>query len=463
MQEPSRKTDRPLGRQLAELILDIRTEDISAAARTEATRALVNWAGCAVGGSRHEMVRIATRVMLGLSGPAQATLFGRRAKADMLTAAMLNSLATSAYAFDDTHADMVLHPVGPIASALMALAEHHPVSGREFLAALILGVEVECRMARSVSLPPAQCDIGWYMTGVVAGPGAAAACARVLGMDAACLVSAMAIASGQGSGYRALHGSMSGPMIPAHAAESGLRAALLAREGYTGSERFIEGPRGFLDMYSDAANPAALTSDLGMPWEIERDTYKPYPCGIVMHPVIDACLELRQRHAVAHGQVVRVSVRTSPAAYTLCNNRHPQTDPQAKVSLSHWVAAALVDGRAGIAQLEKVGNPVLMALEDRVEVTCDETLAGDAAEVCMALADGRNLECRIGHCIGSSDNPMSNVDLERKFRNLAEGILPMSGIGRLLDLCWNIESLPDVAAIAGCAAAERKDTASDQV
>ena len=438
--------------QLADYVTAARPSDLPEAVRHEGVRSFVNWVGCALGGSQHPIARTAAESLGEFSGPPEATLIGARKKVDVLTASFLNCISSGAHAFDDTHADMVLHPVGPIAATLMALAERTPISGSEFLLAMVLGVEVECRLTRAIAVPPAESDVGWYLTGLTGGVGAAAAAGKVLGLSTEQIVWACGIACGQGSGFRAMHGSMCSPLVPGHAGQTGLRAALMARGGFTSTGHYIEGPRGFLELYATKSNPLAITEKLGTRYEIMRNTYKPYPCGIVIHPIIDACLELKEKHGIDHLSIEKVAVRAHPVAVTLADKPHPVDGMQSKVSIQHWVAAAFVEGAAGIAQLDRVSVPAIVALRNKVGVTADASVAPDAADVELQLKDGKKVHCHVEHGIGSSNNPMSDRDLDRKFTGLAHGVIEDGSARELLALCWKIGDIDDAGAIGRAAA-----------
>lgn len=435
--------------RLAEFVRAACPADLPAIVRHEATRSFVNWLGCALGGSRDPVARIAAEALCECAGKPEATLIGAKRKVDVLTAALLNCISSGAHAFDDTHADMVLHPAGPIAASILALAERMPTKGEDFLLALVLGIEVQSRLARAIVVPPAECDVGWYLTGLTGGVGAAAAAGKLLGLSAEQIAWACGIACGEASGFRAMHGSMASPMIPAHAGQTGLRAALMAQRGYTGSAHCIEGDRGFLHLYSRKPNPAALTDRLGSSYEVLRNTYKPYPCGIVIHPVIDACLELHAKHAIDYRNVKRVEVKANTVAITLADLAHPADGQQCKVSIQHWVAVSLTDGAAGVAQQDtgRVRSPEIVALRDRVSVTADADIAPDAADITIYLQDDRMLHCHIAHSIGSAGNPMSDRDLDVKFANLARGSIADSEISGLLAQCWQVGELSDVGEI----------------
>ena len=239
------------------------------------------------------------------------------------TRPLINCLASSIYSFDDTHEQAVVHPSGPVASAALALAEVEARSpGAAFLTAFALGVELECRLCKALTVPPAKGSMAWSGTGITGGIGAAVAAGSLLGLDMAGMRTAIGIALSQAAGFRAMHGSMCTPLMPAQAAQTGLRAALLAQAGFTSSPAALEGRYGYLSVFSEQPDLDALTGGLGERFEILRNTYKPYPCGIVIHPIIDACLELRRSHDLDPAQIARVAMAASPGAMALCNNRN---------------------------------------------------------------------------------------------------------------------------------------------
>jgi len=214
---------------LARFILETKIEAIPANVRREGIRSLVNIIGCALGGSRHDAVNKSWAALQPFAGGEQVTLIGRSQRTDALTAAFINTLSCSINAFDDTHAEAIVHPSGPIMAAVLAVAEMQPVTGAEALAAFMLGIEAVCRLSKAISVAPANSDIAWSQTGVTCGIGAALAAARLMQLDLGTARMAAGIAAAGASGIRALHGSMCTAALPAFAGQSGLRAALLAQ------------------------------------------------------------------------------------------------------------------------------------------------------------------------------------------------------------------------------------------
>jgi 2-methylcitrate dehydratase PrpD len=423
--------------------------------RREALRSLFNVVGCAIGGARHGMVDIADKTLGAFAGPGQATLFGRGRKTDVLHASLINGLASSIYSFDDTHETAVVHPGGPIATAVLALAELRPVSGADLLTAFALGVEMTCRLCLATTVPPADGSFAWSGTGISVGLGAAVAAGRMLRLDTQRMRAAIGLALSEASGFRAMHGTATVAFMPAHAGQMGLRAALLAERGFTAGLSGLEGKSGYLSVFCTKPNLNALAGELGQRFELLRNTYKPYPCGIVIHPIIDACLRLRQEHAPDPDRIANVSIQASPGAMALCNNRDPKDEMQAHVSLHHWTAAAFIRGTARIQDMDTesaVKDPALMAFQSKVEAILNPVIAADQTEVTITMTDGSKHFCRIEHGIGSKLNPMSDADLERKFLGLVEPVVGLARAQELVGRTWGVGSAADAGELARAAA-----------
>lgn len=434
-------------RALAGFVVQSRFDDIAPGVRHEAERSLVNWVGCALGGSRHEAVGATLRALAPVAGPPQAGVIGRRERLDCLNAALVNGMSAHVLDFDDTHLRTLLHPSVPVASTLLALAERRPLTGAEFLHAFILGVDVECRVANAIY---SEHNVNWYITGTAGVFGATAAAGRVLGLDEQRLRWALGIAATQAAGLREMAGTMCKSFVHGRAAQNGMLAALLAAHGFTSSERAIEAPRGFARVLAPDSALGSVVEGLGERYEIALNTYKPYACGVVCHPVIDGCIQLRERRSIQPGQIAAVALRVHPLALKLTGIRSPQTGLESKWSIYHSAAVALCDGAAGEDQYTdaRVREPQVSQVRERVAADADPKLREDEAHVTVTLGDGRRLELHIEHALGSADNPMSDRDLERKFRVLAEGTLPAERADALLAQCWAVERLPDMAGLA---------------
>lgn len=435
-------------RTLARWIVSARPEGLPDNVRKEARRTFVNWVGCAVGGSPQPTVDIAVAALAPFGGPAQASVLGRTERTDIFNAALLNGISSHVLDYDDTHLKTVIHPGGPVLSAILALAEYQPVNGRDFLHAMVLGVEAECRIGNAVY--PAHYDRGWHITGTTGPFGAAAAAGRLLGLSEQQMVWALGIAAAQPVGLREMFGTMTKSFHPGRAAQNGLMAAVLASRGFTSTEVGLEGKSGWVNVLSDKRDWAEITGQLGERYEILLNTYKPFPCGVVLHPTIDACLQLREQYGLKPENIERVELSVHPLVLELTGKKTPQTGLEGKFSVYYAAAVAIVAGAVGVRQFtdEAVRDPATVALRDRVVATVDTAIREEQVRAVVTLKDGRRLEKLIEHVVSSVENPLSDRQLEGKFLDLADGVLPSDRARALLELCWRIEELPSAAEVA---------------
>ena len=448
-------TPRPLPtdvtRTLARYLVGSRRDEIPADVRHEAARALLNWCGCAIGASRHETINNMLAAVLPFAGQPQAQILGRSERSDCLHAALVNGVASHVFDFDDTHA-RAIHPSAPVYPAILALAEWKGISGADLVHAFVLGVEAECRVGLSVF--PEHYMVGWHITGTAGVFGAAAAAGRLLGLNEQQMAWALGIAATQSSGLREMFGSMCKSLHPGRAAQNGLTAAMLASKNFTSSEQGIEAKRGFGQVMSTKFEPAIITAEWGKRWELSQNMYKPYACGLVVQGTIDGCIQLRNEHGLKPEMIDAVDLRVSPIVFELTAKENPQTGLEGKFSVFHAAAVALYTGKADEAQFsdQSVLDPMTVALRERVRITRDESIGRVQSHITIRLKDGRVLERHVVHALGTLERPMSDADLEDKFRGLAEGILSEKQADEVVRLCWNVDSLPDAGAIARAAA-----------
>jgi 2-methylcitrate dehydratase PrpD len=447
--EPQAPPDHGEGatRRLAEFVVNSRPGDVPQHARREAVRSILNYVGCAVGGSSHATVQSAMEALTPFFGPPQAVLIGRRERADILNAALINGISSHVLDYDDTQLSTIIHPAGPVASALFPLAETRGLSGTEFVHAFTLGVDVECRIGKAVY--PSHYEAGWHITGTAGVFGAAAAAGKVLGLNVQQMTWALGIAATQSSGLKEMFGTMCKAFHPGRAAQSGLMAALLASKNFTSSEQSVEAKLGFAHVMAAARDFSAITRGLGKDFEIVENSYKPFACGVVIHPVIDACRQLRSAHKLMPDTIERIELRVHPLVLELTGKPAPQTGLEGKFSVFHAAAVAIVRGSASPREFtdEAVRDPAVISLRSRVRATVDASLSEEQSRVIVHLTSGERFEKYIEQVVGSSKNPLSDSDLETKFRSLAEGILTPQQSARLIELCWSIESLSDAGQI----------------
>ena len=441
-----------LTRTLARHIVQSEYADIPAPVRHEAARALLNWCGCAIGASSHETVKNALAAVLPFAGPPQAGILGRGERVDILHAALINGVSSHVFDFDDTHV-VAIHPSAPVLPAVLALAEWKGVSGAELIHAFVVGVEAECRVGLSVF--PEHYMVGWHITGTAGVFGAAAAAGKLLGLNEQQMVWALGIAATQASGLREMFGSMCKSLHPGRAAQNGLTAALLAAKNFTSSDRGIEAPRGFAHVLSTKFDESIITAEWGRRYELMSNMYKPFACGLVVHGTIDGCIQLRNEHKLVPEMIESVDLKVSPIVFELTAKENPQTGLEGKFSVFHAAAVALRFGRAGEAEFSDAGvlDPVTVALRKKVRIERDESIGRVQSHVYIRLRNGRTLERRVEHALGTLERPMSDADLEAKFRGLVDGILAQERADEIIRLCWAVETLPDAGAIVRAAAA----------
>jgi len=316
---------------------------------------------------------------------------------------------------------------------------------------MVLGIEVECRIGNAVY--PAHYDRGWHITGTAGVFGSAAASGRILGLSEQQMVWALGLAATQPVGLREMFGSMTKAFHPGRAAQNGLTAALLAARNFTSSEVGIEGKSGWANVLSTARNYAEITENHGKSYEILLNTYKPFACGVVIHPAIDACIQLRREHTLTADQIARIDLRVHPLVLELTGKKTPQTGLESKFSVYFAAALAIVKGSAGMRDFsdDNARDPAIAVLRDRVTATIDPAIKEDQVRATVTLKDGRRLEKFVEHVVGSIERPMSDADLEAKFAGLAAGVLPAAQARTVMDLCWKLETLPNAAQIAASA------------
>ena len=440
----------PVTQILAEFVANHPSRGWSDAVDHEAHRTFMNWLGCAVGAAHHEAADAALAAVNMLQPAQQASVLGRTEKVDMASAALINGITSHTFDFDDTHLKTIIHPAGPVASAVLALAEHTQASGRQVIDALVIGIDVACRVGNAMY--PEHYDRGWHITGSTGTLGAAAACARLLKLDVQKTAMALGIAASQPVGMREQFGTMTKPFHPGAAARAGLMSALLASQGYTASPKALEAPRGMMQTVSTKNDWNEITHELGQRFEISFNSYKPFACGIVIHPSIDACAQLRAQ-GVTPEQVERIELKVHSLVLELTGKKEPVDGLQAKFSVYHGCAAGLTFGCAAEDEFsdEVVNRADMVALRRKVIATVDNSIDEASADVTAVLNDGRRVHVFVEHAIGSLQNPMSNAQLEAKFHGLSDAVIGTGRTSDLISACWGIGNAASVELIMALA------------
>ena len=410
--------------------------------RHEGKRSLLNFIGCALGVAQTPPIEMAMRVLMPLSGAERVTVLGRAERLDPLGAAFINAIGGNLLDYDDTHLRTVIHPTAPVAPAALALAEQRGLSGAAVLHAFILGAEVECRIGNAVS--PGHYARGWHITSTCGVFGSAVASAKLLGLDArADLRTRWASRPASPRGLVENLPSAAKNVSVGNAARNGLFAALLAEQGYTAAPAAIEGALGWARAMGDDPVVAEITGGLGERWEFASNTYKPYPCGIVMHAVIDACLALRRDQAVMADTIAEIVVSGDQLLLDR-GDRAVTNDRDARVSIHHCAAVALLFGAAGVREFSEalVHDARVVALRARTRAKLDAAAPKGSATVALRLHDGRTLSSAVLHARGSTQQPLTDQEIEAKVRELVG-----APADELIAAAWRLDTLTTIGSL----------------
>ena len=434
---------------LCAFLATLNLSDLSAAAVHEARRGVLDWIGCALAGSQGETIDRLLSVLEAVGGKPQATVLARKLKLGLLEAPIANGQMGHLLDFDDTHMDgVVLHTSSPVLAALFALADARSVDGRTFVTAYVVGFEAGVRTGKSA---PAHHDGGWHLTGTLGTIAAGLASARLIGLGPLQTTHAAGIAATQASGMQQNRGTMCKSFHAGRAASNGVLAALLAEQGFDSSTEIIEGKRGFSRIYSATTDTEPLLAGLGEDWQIAGNGHKPYACGVVQHPLIDAMIALAKAHGVSTDNIASIEAKVHPGVIAITGVEDPQTGLKSKFSLTHSAAVAYLDLTAGIAQYSdaRAVAPDGVALRKKITALPVDRFRKDEAEVAIETVSGDRFTIHIDHATGTVDNPMSDDALQAKFLANAEPAIGKDAARRTADLIWRIDALDDVRAITG--------------
>jgi 2-methylcitrate dehydratase PrpD len=430
----------------ANKISETQFEDLSDQTIHSAKRGLLDWLGCALIGSKHPTPDILIQTLLENGPSEQSMVLGKRQRLSFLDAALVNGQMGHILDFDDTHmGGVVLHASSPTLSALMSESQRARTSPTDFLLAYVCGFEAAVRVGQS---SPDHHAGGWHLTGTLGHFAASVAVGKLIGLDAQQLSHAMGIAATQACGMQQNRGTMCKSFHAGRAASNGLLAARLALKGFNSSLEIVEGKRGFSRIYSARSEPSKMVDQLGLLWEIDRNGFKPFACGVVLHPAIDAMIELHRLGLCALEDIDRIEVFVHPLVVSITGTQVPANGLHSKFSIYHSVAIALVDGQAGLAQYsdDRVSDVVVEQVRQKIKVHVDDKLERDQARASLFYRCQHH-EVFIEHATGTIGHPMSDTDLERKFVSNAEPVLGAKRAANIAQLIGSLESLPEMSAL----------------
>jgi len=426
------------------------TAELPVAVVEKATRHALDTFGAALAGSGSDEARAVRAMLQATAGSGPAATWGTDLALSPRDAALANGVAAHAYELDDTggcdHSGAV---VLPAAVAALSLASE-PVAGTEFLMAIVLGYDIGRRVLEAFGGYQPHNAAGWHSTGTCGVFGATAAACRILHGDARQCAAAIGLAASFAGGLWAfIHdGSQAKRMHAGRAAEGGLLAALLARQGITGPAQVFEDVwGGFLPSYAHGpTRAAALVDELGRSWRIERAAIKPYASCRGTHGAIDATSQILQDHGLCSDDVARIDVRLSGFLHGMCGGTDVATLPAAQMSLPYAVAARIGLGHAGLSAYSPAcrQDERLLNLMRRVAMQVDAGMQPDEEPfIAIRTRNGQRFEGRVTVPLGAPGNPLSDAALVAKFMELAGRVLPEPQAVRLHDAVLRLDACAD--------------------
>jgi 2-methylcitrate dehydratase PrpD len=386
---------------------------------------------------------------------ARVVVPGRTGKLDAFNGALAIGIAAHLDDFDDTHLRTVIHPGACALAAVLALVPGTEPGGAPdgatVLTAFALGCEAQLRIGNAIS--PSHYERGWHITGSCGAFGAAVAAGVLLGLSAGELEQALSLAATMTVGHREAFGSMTKAFHAGKAASNGLLAAWAARDGVTGPADPLGGAG--LAILADSVDFGSLLPDSSAPWELESNTFKPYPCGIVAHPGIDAAIEASG--LVDPGEITSVVLSCHPLVPELMGRQQPGSGLEARFSAYHAVAVGLLDGAAGLAQFSdsRACDASVARLRGLIELSVDPACARDSARIVVSRSDGEPVAILVPHARGSLDRPLTDEELEEKVARLVEPVLGAGAGARIRKAVDELGGAPGVSALVGAVTPSR--------
>ena len=454
--------ERSLTGELAEFVQDIDYDSIPEDVIQRAKEALIDGIGVMLSGYSSECATLVRQYIAGLGLRGKTTVIGGRTTLPAEYAGLANGVAGHALDFDDTQISelpdrvygLLTHPTTPVLGAALPAAEEAGASGRDLLTAFCAGVEVACKVAEAIH--PHHYKNGFHSTGTIGIFGAAAAAAKLYGLERGPMRHALGIAASKSCGIRAAFGTMTKPYHAGSASQGGVVAAKLAQLGYKTAPDAMDGPWGYFQVAGDGVDAEAIRGKLGNPHSLVSPgvSIKPYPCGSLAHPSMDALLELILEHDIKPQAVASVRLGTTSNVLAALRYREPSDELEAKFSIPFCLAILILERKGGIGEFtdQTVLRPDVQRMMAKVTPYLHEDLQALGFQrirsvVEVTLEDGMVLSREASTSRGTPERPMTRQGLADKFHDCAQGLLSRDAEAKVLDLIYRLEGLSEVTTL----------------
>jgi 2-methylcitrate dehydratase PrpD len=460
--QPESVASALVSEELARFVGAFATAAIPAAVTARAKHLILDAVGIALASTSYDFAHRAMTAIAGLAGAGDFPVIGLPARLPLRDAALINGILVHGLDFDDTHSGGVIHATSSVLPTVLAVGAQQHASGREMLAAYVLGVEVAARLGAVAK--GAFHQVGFHPTGLIGAFACALAAGRLMGLNEKQLVMAQGLTLSAGSGSLEFleDGAWNKRFHPGWAAVSGITAAALARQGFVGAKRAYEGRFGLyashLQSHFDPANLALATAGLGEVWELQQVAVKPYPACHFVHACVDAAVTLTREHKLDAKEIEQVrALVPAEVVKTVCepaaNKRRPANSYDAQFSIPYTVAAGLRRGQFTLDELEDdaLGDPDILALADRVQYEIDPATTFPrhyTGEVIVNLRGGRTLRHREAVNRGNGERPLSEADIIEKFRSNAARAVSRDKAHAVETLLLSLDQAADAGGLA---------------
>ncbi len=436
--------DRNITERLAQFVVDSRMEDFPTEVIEASKKCLLDWIGVAFGGMKDPSIKIMIDLIKEIGGKRQASVLGYGVKTNVLNAALINGTMSHVLDYDDAHSGTRSHPSAPLIPALLSVAEWRKQSGSELITAFVAGFEVSTRIG--LILGKSYYESGWHATPILGRFGAAAGTGKLLSLNERQLATAFGLAATQAGGLRRVFGTMGKPFHAGKAAMDGMLSAFLSQRGFTAPEDILDGTPSFLNMFSSQTESTHAVEGLGKDWQVLKDSFKPYAACLLIHPVMDGLIWIKNQYQVPPHLIEKVYLEVAPLCLSVTDNASPKDGLEGKFSLYFCAAIAILHGQGknNLFTDEAVQDPLVKDLMGKIKATSNPSREETEANVKVRLRNGTEFSREVFFPKGDSRNPMTFDEIKEKFRDMVEPVLSKKRTEQIVEVIQKFESLEDV-------------------